>query len=168
MRTGQFFPGLMPSGNYTDLLTDMVLSESSKIYSITNLTQDSSLLISVGNGQIDDFGFSKHDTSGTRQFLKRIPRSSKNDIPGDLFIGNNEDVFITGFTKDTISGSKESYLTAKLDSAGYVLYLVERGNSAWSSKGVGVVGDASGYANVTGFTFENDTTPSTPPDSGAI
>ncbi len=159
MRTGQFFPGLMPSGNYTDLLTDMEISESSKIYSITNLTQDSSLLISVGSGQIDDFGLSKHDTIGTRQFLKRIPRSSKNDIPSDLFIGNNEDVFISGFTKDTISGSKESYLTAKLDSSGNVLYLVERGNAAWKSVGVGVVADMVGYAYVTGFTFENDTTP---------
>ncbi len=158
MRTGLFWGNSGWNINsYYNALMDMEVLTAGNIYSIANLPQDSSI-ICCNNDLIDDFALSKHNTSGTREFLKRISRPLKQDFPFDMFVGNNEDVFITGSTKDTAANSKDSYLTAKLDSSGNVLYLVERGNAAWVSRGLAVAADGLGYAYVAGTTYQNGAT----------
>ncbi len=157
MRTGRIFT-IDRFYNTTDALNDMVIVSNKTIYSITNLAQDSIPETSHGstpNSTAIDFGLEKHDTSGRREFLKRISRPTKQDFPVSLFVGKNEDIFITGWTADTAANAKKSYLTAKLDSAGNILYMKERGNAAWNSEGISIVADDFGNAYIVGQPFKN-------------
>ncbi len=151
MRTGRIWAGNIPTS--LDALNDMELVGNSIIYSISNIVQDS--LPSGRNLSAEDFGVEKYDTSGKRKFFKRIPRPSKEDFPVALFVGKNENIYITGWTADSVQNATHSYLTVKLDSAGNIFYVKERGNTAWNSEGISVAADELGDAYIAGKTFKN-------------
>lgn len=137
---------------YQNYCKGVDISQSQKIYSITNIQQDS---ISHSQDYTTDFAIQKHDTSGTRIFITQLYRSAMKDFPNALFIANNEDIFVTGETRDSTTGTlKAKYLTARLDSSGNVLYVVEKGDTAWHSTGKAIVADNMGNAYVAGYTTQ--------------
>lgn len=159
MRTGQtgIFQLFYSAYVYFNQLTDMDISANmNSLYSITNLNQDSLVYFNLPN--LQDFALLKYDTNGTITFLKKILRPLKQDFPVDMFIDGNEDIFITGWTKDTVTNAKKSYLTAKIDLAGNIAYVKEHGDTSWNSEGMSIVADGLGYAYVAGRTFENGAT----------
>lgn len=152
MFTGDIITQPTFMGLYNNYCIGIDITPSQKIYSITNIQQDT---ISSSQDETTDFAIQKHDTSGTRMFITKIYRSAMKDFPNSMFIGINEDIFVTGETKDSAAGTLNAkYLTTRLDSSGNILYAIERGNTAWNSAGTGIVADNAGYAYVTGYTTQ--------------
>lgn len=135
-------------------------------FSVALDSEDSSYTVgwTVGNfgapNQVDSNGaptydifMAKHDTLGNQEWIRQIG-SVKNDWAWDVAVNNNDEIYLTGWTRGDLAGTNagsNDYWIAKYDQEGNQAWVKQYG-TAGDDTATGIEIDTEGNLFLTGFT----------------
>jgi len=138
------------AGTGDDIAEKLILDDSGNVY-VTGESQ-----VSLGGSY--DIATIKYNSSGVLQWVKRYDRSGGDDFGWDIALDQNNNVCVTGFASDIITGA--DIVTLKYDNLGNQQWVsIYSGETDNSDEARSIAIDTLNNIYVTGYSWGNGTGP---------